>query len=192
MLIIYLFILLFNIDLAAEPMDSSAVGRLNLYLKESLNYFNKDTTFQNSEPIKIPLDNMEQEEMWFKKIQQIDSTIYIEPGEGYLYTLSYQIDSVKIINDYALGYVTIDAIANEYMLDNIYLKRNKTKQKYILFKVNGKWLIGGSSGDIILSPESYIKWADEILKNNYIKDSKSRLNVKNNLRRFKRYLKENR
>jgi hypothetical protein len=114
----------------------------------------------------------------------------IEQGENCFFVKSYSLDSLQVTNDYAFGYVTIDAIANGYVLDRLKIVQKKIRKTYLLIRNNSNWYVLSETKYWFASIRSYISWAEKYLSDKTrTEGAEYRDNVKNNLRNFKKVIK---
>jgi len=190
---ILLFILLSSISTFAGTLEDKAVKNvLNAYLKCMYNGVGtgwlKDR--QGIDTLVSQKDWVTQENDYWKQMHKIDKTMAIDYGESAIFVLSFSVDSVKYINEFALCNVSYVSMAKGYVLDNMKIKRQKGNAKYILVKENERWIVIGHPDLPIISPYVYLNWAKEELETReWTEGQEYKDNVIKTVKRFKTFLK---
>jgi hypothetical protein len=190
---ISLSILLTPLLIIASPIeDNAGKNVLNAYLKCMYNGVGtgwlKDR--QGLDTLVSQKDWVTQETDYWKQIHKIDKTMTMDYGESAYFVLSYSVDSIRLINKYALCFVSYKSIAEGYVLDDIKINQLNVCAKYILVKENGKWVVVGHPDKPIISPYVYLEWANKELKTRvWSEGQKYKDNVTKTVKRFRAFLK---
>jgi formylglycine-generating enzyme required for sulfatase activity len=119
---------------------------------------------------------------YIDKIRSFNKPFIIEQGDNCFFVKSYSLDSIRLIRDYAFGYVTLDAVAGGYVLDRLKMLPQKVNKTYLLTCKNSNWYVLAETKFWFTSIKAYTRWAE-----NYLSDitrtegSEYKNNVRNKL-----------
>jgi hypothetical protein len=180
------FILIFLLSLTAncqlDRHNSKSV--LARFLENS--FTGRYVGWQGNSNDSLRLDPIE----YLDRIKSIDKSFQIMQGDIAFFVLSYSLDSIISFPDYSIGYVSIEDVANGYVLDRLIPRREVTNKRYLLIKKDENWFVLCETKDWFVSVSAYIKWAK-----NYLSDKTQpegpeyTINVTNNLKDFKELIK---
>jgi hypothetical protein len=127
---------------------------------------------------------------YYEKVKSLKKSFMIEQGDNCFFVKSYSLDSLQVINDYAFGYVTLDAITNGDVSDRLTIVPGKIQKTYLLITKNSNWYVLAETKYWYTSAKAYINWAEKYLSDKTrFEGPEYRDNVKNNLRDFKELIK---
>jgi hypothetical protein len=123
---------------------------------------------------------------YVEKIRSFGKPFRIEHGEQDYYVLSYTIDSLQVFADHAFGFVTLSSVAHGYCLSPLPIHHSKISKEYLLLLKENKWFILSETEDRFISVTTFIKWAEDAIKNRtWSEGEEYKSNTQNNLNNFK-------
>jgi hypothetical protein len=178
-----LVVLLFLAPLTAytQPDKAQVINVLSKYLDNSAN--GKYVGWTNDLQDTLSIFG----EKYFDRIKAIDKSLRIVQGDPTYFALSFNLDSIQIKNDYAIGFVSLISGAHGHVIDPIEFKQQKLLKKYFLIKKDDRWFVVAESEDWFISVLTYIKWADKELISNSRSPEINKI-LTNNLATFKKLL----
>ncbi|NMC61329.1 MAG: hypothetical protein GYA51_18400 [Candidatus Methanofastidiosa archaeon] len=119
---------------------------------------------------------------YIEKIKSFGNEFRLVQSNNCYFTLSYSLDSINVFKDHAFGYVTLNAVANGYVIDLLKIDPHEVNKRYLLVKKDNRWYLLSETKDWFVSVKSYVKWANNALKNrSWENEEKYKINTINNL-----------
>ena len=176
------------LSISCQDDKTEATLILNKFLENSSKGDHFGWNGSTKDPLWLNATDYEDKVMNLSK--KLNLPFHLTQSENAYFVLSYSLDSILVLNDFAIGYTTLSSISHGYCMGPLPIKKETIPKVYLLMKQHDKWFVISETNDWFISVNTYIKWIDRLVTDpNYAaKFDKINDDVRNNYNSFKQFL----
>jgi len=181
-----LFCISLSICCQDDKNEASIVLKKFLENSSNGNHFGWNGNFKD--PVWLDATDYEDKVMDVRK--KLNLPFQLVQSDNAYYVLSYSLDSILLLNDFAIGYTTLSSVSSGYCMGPLPIKKETIPKVYLLMKQHTKWFILSETNDWFISVNTYIKWVDRLVSDPTYASKFGKINddVRNNYNSFKQFL----